>query len=81
MDSLCIKQIVCKLLNIFHHGKYLVAYVLKYFSVYVTPGKQSNAEPQISKEISELVLRLRIIGVKAAYSVTMNVFRKNFFSF
>ena len=29
MDSPCIKQTVCKVLNKFHHGKYLVAYVLK----------------------------------------------------
>ena len=29
MDSPCIKQTVCKVLNIFQHGKYLVAYVLK----------------------------------------------------
>ena len=29
MDSSCIKQAVCKVLNIFQHGKYLVAYVLK----------------------------------------------------
>ena len=28
MDSTCIKQTVCKILNIFQHGKYLVAYVL-----------------------------------------------------
>ena len=28
MDSSCIKQTVCKVLNIFQHGKYLVAYVL-----------------------------------------------------
>ena len=28
MDSLCIKQTVCKVLNIFQYGKYLVAYVL-----------------------------------------------------
>ena len=28
MDSPCIKQTVCKVLNIFQHGKYLVAYVL-----------------------------------------------------
>ena len=29
MDSPCIKQTVCKVLNIFQCGKYLVAYVLK----------------------------------------------------
>ena len=29
MDSPCIKQSVCKVLNIFQCGKYLVAYVLK----------------------------------------------------
>ena len=29
MDSPCIKQTVCKVLKIFQHGKYLVAYVLK----------------------------------------------------
>ena len=29
MDSPCIKQSVCKVLKIFQHGKYLVAYVLK----------------------------------------------------
>ena len=29
MDSTCIKQAVCKVLNKFQHGKYLVAYVLK----------------------------------------------------
>ena len=29
MDSPCIKQTVCKVLNIFQHGKYLVEYVLK----------------------------------------------------
>ena len=29
MDSPYIKQTVCKVLNIFQHGKYLVAYVLK----------------------------------------------------
>ena len=29
VDSPCIKQTVCKVLKIFHHGKYLVAYVLK----------------------------------------------------
>ena len=29
MDSSCIKQTVCIVLNIFQHGKYLVAYVLK----------------------------------------------------
>ena len=29
MDSPSIKQTVCKVLNIFQHGKYLVAYVLK----------------------------------------------------
>ena len=29
MDSLCIKQTVCKVLKIFQCGKYLVAYVLK----------------------------------------------------
>ena len=28
MDSPCIKQTVCKVLNIFQYGKYLVAYVL-----------------------------------------------------
>ena len=28
MDSPCIRQIVCKVLKIFQHGKYLVAYVL-----------------------------------------------------
>ena len=28
MDSLCIKQTVCKVLNRFQHGEYLVAYVL-----------------------------------------------------
>ena len=28
MDSPCIKQNVCKVLNIFQHGKYLVVYVL-----------------------------------------------------
>ena len=28
MDSSCIKQTVCKVLNIFQYGKYLVAYVL-----------------------------------------------------
>ena len=28
MDSPCIKQTVCKVLKIFQHGKYLVAYVL-----------------------------------------------------
>ena len=28
MDSPCIKQTVCKVLNIFQHGRYLVAYVL-----------------------------------------------------
>ena len=28
MDSTCIKQTVCIVLNIFQHGKYLVAYVL-----------------------------------------------------
>ena len=32
MDSPCIKQTVCKVLKIFQHGKYLVAYVLKYVS-------------------------------------------------
>ena len=31
MDSPCIKQTVCKVLNRFQHGKYLVAYVLKHF--------------------------------------------------
>ena len=30
MDSLCNKQTVCKVLNIFQYGKYLVAYVLKH---------------------------------------------------
>ena len=30
MDSPCIKQTVCKVLKIFQHGKYLVAYVLNY---------------------------------------------------
>ena len=30
MDSPCIKQTVCKVLNIFQHGKYLVAYVLNF---------------------------------------------------
>ena len=29
MDSPCFKQTVCKVLNIFQHGKYLVAYVFK----------------------------------------------------
>ena len=29
MDSPCIKQTVSKVLKIFQHGKYLVAYVLK----------------------------------------------------
>ena len=29
MDSPCIKQTICKVLNRFQHGKYLVAYVLK----------------------------------------------------
>ena len=29
MDSPCIKQTVCKVLKIFQHGKYLVAYVLQ----------------------------------------------------
>ena len=29
MDSPCIKQTVCKVLNIFQYGKYLLAYVLK----------------------------------------------------
>ena len=29
MDSLCIKQTVCKVLKISQYGKYLVAYVLK----------------------------------------------------
>ena len=29
MDIPCIKQTVCKVLNIFQHGKYIVAYVLK----------------------------------------------------
>ena len=29
MDSPCKKQTVCKVLNRFQHGKYLVAYVLK----------------------------------------------------
>ena len=29
MYSPCIKQTVCKVLKIFQHGKYLVAYVLK----------------------------------------------------
>ena len=28
MDSTCIKQTVCKVLEMFRHGKYLVAYVL-----------------------------------------------------
>ena len=31
MDSPCIKQTVCKVLKIFQYGKYLVAYVLKYY--------------------------------------------------
>ena len=31
MDSPCIKPTVCKVLKIFQHGKYLVAYVLKRF--------------------------------------------------
>ena len=31
MDSPCIKQTVCKVLNIFQHEKYLVAYVLKWY--------------------------------------------------
>ena len=31
MDSPCIKQTVCKVLKIFQHGKYLVAYVLNPF--------------------------------------------------
>ena len=34
MDSPCIKQTVCKVLNRFQHEKYLVAYVLK---LIVTP--------------------------------------------
>ena len=29
MDSQCVRQTVCKVLNKFQHGKYLVAYVLK----------------------------------------------------
>ena len=34
MDSPCIKQSVCKVLNIFQHGEYLVAYVLNQLEQY-----------------------------------------------
>ena len=36
MDSPCIKQTVCKVLNIFQHGKYLVAYVLNLIGVTIS---------------------------------------------
>ena len=34
MDSPCIKQTVCKVLNTFKHGKYLVAYVLNFINLH-----------------------------------------------
>ena len=51
MDSPCIKQTVCKVLNIFQCGKYLVAYVLKAIIVhlakidYINKKAASSVEP------------------------------------
>ena len=40
MDSPCIKQTVSKVLKIFQYGKYLVAYVLKFYLLRKTCAKQ-----------------------------------------
>ena len=44
MDSPYIKQTVCKVLKIFQHGKYLVAYVLKTFYVIFYDKLETVAE-------------------------------------
>ena len=51
MDSSCIKQTVCKVLKIFQHGKYLVAYVLKIFvmSIFGWPFNTGFTIPSSSK--------------------------------
>ena len=47
MDRPCIKQTVCKVLNIFQHGKYLVAYVLKAASHKSAPQPYSMWEGEV----------------------------------
>ena len=49
MDSPCIKQTVCKVLNTFQHGKYLVAYVLK--------PKSTDRQATFSKWLISLLLQ------------------------
>ena len=53
MDSPCIKQTVCKVLKIFQYGKYLVAYVLKWFvSIQNVFGNTKYCEQQHMKVIT-----------------------------
>ena len=47
MDRPCIKQTVCKVLNIFQHGKYLVAYVLRAASHKSAPQPYSMWEGEV----------------------------------
>ena len=58
MDSPCIKQTVCKVLNIFQCGKYLVAYVLKKCCVakvaHCTPKHNANFHPPSRTDRREL---------------------------
>ena len=51
MDSTCIEQTVCKVLNIFQHGKYLVAYVLK---AHITKSRMHLSCAGISEAFSTI---------------------------
>ena len=52
MDSPCIKQTVCKVLKIFQHGKFLVAYVLKIsiLEIYEKRRMNTGIKRKISKK-------------------------------
>ena len=52
MDSPCIKQTVCKVLNIFQNGKYLVAYVLNVCQNHTNGYYRSNATVTLQESFS-----------------------------
>ena len=67
MDSPYIKQTVCKVLNIFQHGKYLVAYVLK--TIWYVGNYDKNLESSctcyfiLSSEIYAYQKQIKVISI------------------
>ena len=66
MDNSCIKQTVCKVLNIFQHGNYLVAYVLKFG--YFSETGMSHVRWAPEAGVHNNILKYSIFSVSMKYN-------------